>query len=85
LLYQVCDQIRQHAGNRPEALLPLIKGSQAAIMAVTADLDLTLSPGRILLELERTGEALAVNDLASRISLSIAAAGRALRCESAII
>jgi hypothetical protein len=26
-------------------------------MAVTADLDLTLSQGRILLELERTGEA----------------------------
>jgi DNA-binding MarR family transcriptional regulator len=47
-------------------------------MAVTADLDLTLSQGRILLELERTGEALAGNDLASRISLSIAAAGRAI-------
>jgi hypothetical protein len=82
LLYQVCDQIRQHAGNRLEAFLPLIKGSQAEIMAVTADLDLTLSQGRILLELERTGEALAVNDLASRISLSIAAAGWAIRCES---
>jgi hypothetical protein len=78
LLYQVCDQIRQHAGKRREAFLPLIKGSQAEIMAITADLDLTLSQGRILLELERTGEALAVNDLSSRISLSIAAAGLAI-------
>ena len=60
------------------AILPLIKGSQAEIMAVTADLDLTLSQGRILLELERAGETLALNNLASRISLSIAATGRAV-------
>ena len=60
------------------ALLPLIKGSHAKVMGVTAELDLTLSQGRILFELERAGKALAVNDLASRISLSIAAAGRAI-------
>ena len=61
-----------------EAFLPIIKGSQAEIMAVAADLDLTLSQGRILLELERAGEDLAVNDLAARISLSMAATGRAI-------
>jgi len=60
------------------AFLPVFKGSQAEIMAATADLDLTLSQCRILLELERAGEALPVNDLAVRISLSIAATGRAI-------
>ena len=60
------------------AFLPLIRGSQAEILAVTADLDLTLSQGRILLELERAGEGLAVHDLASCISLSMAATGRAV-------
>ena len=66
------------AASLMEAFLPIIKGSQAEIMAVTADLDLTLSQGRILLELERGGEDLAVSDLAARISLSMAAAGRAV-------
>lgn len=47
-------------------------------MAATADLDLTLSQCRILFELERAGEDLPVNDLAARISLSIAATGRAI-------
>lgn len=61
-----------------EAFLPLIKGSQAEVMAVTAELDLSLSQLRILFELERTGRDLAVNDLAERISLSMAAAGRAV-------
>jgi DNA-binding MarR family transcriptional regulator len=61
-----------------EAFLPLIKGSQAEVMAVTAELDLSLSQLRILFELERTGKDLAVNDLAERISLSMAAAGRAI-------
>ncbi len=61
-----------------EAFVPMFKGSQAEIMAATADLDLTLSQCRILLELERAEEDLPVNDLAARISLSIAAAGRAI-------
>lgn len=60
------------------AFMPLVKGSQAEVMAVTADLDLSLSQGRILLELEKADEALAVNDIAARISLSIAATGRAI-------
>ena len=61
-----------------EAFVPMFKGSQAEIMAATADLDLTLSQCRILLELDRAGEDLPVNDLAVRISLSIAATGRAI-------
>jgi DNA-binding MarR family transcriptional regulator len=61
-----------------EAVMPLMKDRQAEIMAVTADFDLTLSQGRILFELGLAGEDLAVNDLATRISLSIAATTRAI-------
>jgi DNA-binding MarR family transcriptional regulator len=60
------------------AFHPIIKGSQAAVMTASIDFDLTLSQLRMLFILEHEGNALAVNDLAERISLSIAATGRAL-------
>ena len=71
-------RVEMLAARLMEAFVPMFKGSQAEIMAATADLDLTLSQCRILLELERAEEDLPVNDLAARISLSIAAAGRAI-------
>lgn len=61
-----------------EAILPLIRDSQAEILAVTAELELTLSQQRIMFELRRAGTPLAVNDVAERVSLSEAATGRAI-------
>ena len=61
-----------------EAILPLIRDSQAEIMAVTAELELTLSQQRIVFELRQAGAPLAVNDVAERISLSLPATGRAI-------
>jgi DNA-binding MarR family transcriptional regulator len=61
-----------------EALLPLIRDSQAEIMAATAELEFTLSQQRIMFELQRAGEPLAVNDVAERVSLSLPATGRAI-------
>jgi DNA-binding MarR family transcriptional regulator len=60
------------------ALTPLMKGSQGEVMAATAEFDLTLSQLRILFILEGAEHDLAVNELAERISLSMAATGRAV-------
>ena len=60
------------------AILPLIHDGQAEVMAVTAELDLTLSQQRIMFELRRAGTSLAVNDIAERVSLSVPATGRAI-------
>jgi DNA-binding MarR family transcriptional regulator len=60
------------------ALTPLLKGGQAEVMAATAEFDLTLSQLRMLFVLENAEQDLAVNELAERVSLSVAAAGRAV-------
>ena len=60
------------------AISPLLKGSQAEIMAATEEFELTLSQMRMLFVLEHDGAELAVNALAERVSLSMAAAGRAV-------
>ncbi|NHO32160.1 MarR family winged helix-turn-helix transcriptional regulator [Acetobacter fallax] len=61
-----------------DALKPLVRNNQAEIMALTAELDLTLSQGRILLELSKAEEDLANTDIATRITLSVAATTRAV-------
>lgn len=61
-----------------DAILPLIRDSQAEILAVTAELELTLSQQRIMFELRRAGTPLAVNDIAERVLLSEPATGRAI-------
>jgi DNA-binding MarR family transcriptional regulator len=60
------------------ALTPLLKGGQAEVMAATSEFDLTLSQLRMLFVLENAEQDLAVNELAERVSLSVAAAGRAI-------
>jgi DNA-binding MarR family transcriptional regulator len=60
------------------ALFPLFKDSQSGVVAATAKFDLTLSQLRMLFVLDHEGSALAVNELADRVSLSMAAAGRAV-------
>jgi DNA-binding MarR family transcriptional regulator len=59
------------------AISPLFKDSQSEVMATTAELDLTFSQLRMLFVLDRAGTDLAINELADRVSLSMAAAGRA--------
>jgi len=59
------------------AIFPLFKDSQSEVMAATAEFDLTFSQLRMLFVLDRAGADLAVNELADRVSLSMAAAGRA--------
>jgi DNA-binding MarR family transcriptional regulator len=59
------------------AISPLIKDSQSEVMAITAEFDLSLSQLRILFVLSNTAGDLAVNELAERVGLSMAAAGRA--------
>ena len=59
------------------AIVPLIKGSQPEVMAATDEFDLTLSQLRMLFVLDHADVDLAVNELADRVSLSMAAAGRA--------
>jgi len=60
------------------AVAPLIKDSQTEVMTITAELDLTLSQLRMLFALDRARTDLAVNELADQVSLSMAAAGRAV-------
>jgi DNA-binding MarR family transcriptional regulator len=60
------------------AIMPLMKGSQAEVMAATAEFDLTLTQLRMMFVLERAGQDLAVNELAESVVLSVAAAGRAV-------
>jgi DNA-binding MarR family transcriptional regulator len=60
------------------AIMPLMKGSQAEVMAATAEFDLTLTQLRMMFVLERAGQDLAVNQLAESVALSVAAAGRAV-------
>jgi DNA-binding MarR family transcriptional regulator len=59
------------------AIFPLFKDSQSEVMAATAEFDLTFSQLRMLFVLDRAQADLAVNELADRVSLSVAAAGRA--------
>lgn len=59
------------------AIVPLIKGSQPEVMAATEAFELTLSQMRMLFVLDHADTDLAVNELAERVSLSMAAAGRA--------
>jgi DNA-binding MarR family transcriptional regulator len=60
------------------AVLPLIKDSQTEVMAVTAEFDLTFSQLRMLFVLDKARADLAVNEVADQVSLSMAAAGRAV-------
>lgn len=60
------------------AMLALMKGSQHEVMEITAELDLSLSQLRTLFMLEHAEHPLAVNEIADRLSLSMAAAGRAI-------
>jgi DNA-binding MarR family transcriptional regulator len=60
------------------AIFPLIKDSQTEVMAITAEFDLNLSQLRMLFVLDRAHADLAVNELADQVSLSMAAAGRAV-------
>jgi DNA-binding MarR family transcriptional regulator len=59
------------------AIMPLMKGSQAEVMAATAQFDLTLTQLRMMFVLEKAGQDLAVSELAESVVLSVAAAGRA--------
>lgn len=60
------------------AIFPLFKDSQSEVMAATATFDLTFSQLRMLFVLDRAEADLAINELADRVSLSMAAAGRAV-------
>lgn len=60
------------------AIMPLMKGSQAEVMAATGSCELTLTQLRSLFVLERHGRAMAVNALAEQLHLSVAATGRAV-------
>jgi DNA-binding MarR family transcriptional regulator len=60
------------------AIVPLLKGSQNEVMSITAEFDLTLSQMRMLFVLDHADRPLAVNELAERVALSMAAAGRAV-------
>lgn len=59
------------------AIFPLLKDSQSELMAATAEFDLTFSQLRMLFVLDRAEPDLAINELADRVSLSVAAASRA--------
>lgn len=65
------------SGRLIAAMMPLVKGSQAEVVAATAEFDLTLTQLRILFMLEHAGSDLAVNVLAEGVGLSMAATGRA--------
>ncbi len=58
--------------------MPLMKGSQAEVMAATTQFNLTLTQLRMMFVLEKAGQDLAVNELAESVALSVAAAGRAV-------
>lgn len=58
-------------------MLRLIKSGQPEVMQIAGEFDLTLSQMRMLFVLDRTPD-LAVNELAEQVSLSMAAAGRAV-------
>jgi DNA-binding MarR family transcriptional regulator len=60
------------------AIMPLMKGNQAQVMAATAEFDLTLTQLRMMFVLQHAGEDLAVNALAESVALSVAATGRAV-------
>jgi DNA-binding MarR family transcriptional regulator len=60
------------------AIIPLIKDSQTEVMTVTAEFDLTMSQLRMLFVLDKARADLAVNEVADQVSLSMAAAGRAV-------
>ncbi len=60
------------------AIVPLIKAGQTDVMAATARFELTLSQLRMLFVLDHAQADLAVNELADQVSLSMAAAGRAV-------
>ncbi|MDO9357312.1 MAG: MarR family transcriptional regulator [Solirubrobacteraceae bacterium] len=60
------------------AMLLLMKGSQHEVMEITAEFDLSLSQLRILFILDHADHDLAVNEFADRLSLSMAATGRAI-------
>jgi DNA-binding MarR family transcriptional regulator len=60
------------------AIMPLIKSSQADVMAATVTFELTLSQLRMMFVLDHAQADLAVNELADQVSLSMAAAGRAV-------
>jgi DNA-binding MarR family transcriptional regulator len=60
------------------AIVPLIKDSQTEVMTVTAEFDLTMSQLRMLFVLDKARADLAVNEVADQVSLSMAAAGRAV-------
>ena len=59
------------------AIFPLFKDSQSEVMAATAEFELTFSQLRMLFVLDKAEADLAINELADRVSLSMAAAGRA--------
>jgi len=60
------------------AIFPLFKDSQSEVMAATAKFELTFSQLRMLFVLDKAEADLAINELADRVSLSMAAAGRAV-------
>ncbi len=60
------------------AIMPLMKGNQAQVMAAVAEFDLTLTQLRMMFVLQHAGEDLAVNALAENVALSVAATGRAV-------
>ncbi|MBB3225939.1 DNA-binding MarR family transcriptional regulator [Luteibacter sp. Sphag1AF] len=61
-----------------DAIKPLIKSSQAQVMAATADFEFTFSQTRMLFVLDHHGADMTLGELADQVSLSLAAAGRAV-------
>jgi DNA-binding MarR family transcriptional regulator len=60
------------------AIMPLMKASQAEVMAATSACELTLTQLRSLFVLEHHDHAMPVNALAEQLHLSVAATGRAV-------
>lgn len=78
LVNPAADSIDPLASQLAGAVLTLMKGSQHEAMEIMAELDLSLSQLRILFILDHTEQDLAVNQFADRLSLSMAATGRAI-------
>lgn len=69
---------RQLAGDLQRFFARVMKGDQGELLALVAELDLTLSQMRGLFVLDATDHGLALTELAPQIGLSVAAAGRAV-------
>lgn len=59
-------------------MIRLMKSGQPQVMSIAAEFELTMSQLRMLFVLDHASHDLAVNELAERVALSMAAAGRAV-------